>query len=86
MTDTTITVNLPEGVAREVERLAREGGVSVGQFLASAAAEKVSAIGAAANYFAERGKRADWGAFEKVFGLNREGGNEPPQPGDEIEP
>lgn len=30
--------------------------------------------------------RADWGAFERAFGLNREGGNEPPQPGDEIEP
>jgi hypothetical protein len=84
MNGTTLTVRLPEGVAREVERLAREGGVTTEQFLASAAAEKVSAIASAADYFAERGKRADWGAFERVFGVGREPAHAI-QPGDEAD-
>jgi hypothetical protein len=84
MSNTTMTVRLPEGVAREVERLAREGGVTAEQFLASAAAEKVSAIASAADYFSERGKHADWTAFEEVFGVRSERG-EPPQPGDEAD-
>jgi hypothetical protein len=84
MTDTTVTVNLSEGIARAIERLAREGGITPGQFLAAAAAEKIGAISSAADYFRERGEKADWKAFERVFGVNRPGG-EPPRPGDEAD-
>lgn len=79
---TTITVRLPEGVHREVERLARKSGVSPEQFLASAAAEKVSAILDPAAYFASRAVRADERAFDHI--MKREGG-ESPGPGDEAD-
>lgn len=82
MSDTTVTVRLPEGVHREVERLARESGVSPEQFLASAAAEKVSAILDPAAYFAARASRADERVFDRV--MKRTGG-EPPRPGDEAD-
>ena len=82
MSDTTVIVRLPEGVHREVERLAGESGVSPAQFLASAAAEKVSAILDPVAYFAARAARADDAAFDRI--LNRQGG-EPPRPGDEVD-
>ncbi len=78
----TMTIDLPEDVRREVERLARERGVSPEEFVAGATAEKVGAIQSAAAYFAERAKRAKPGRLREF--LNREGG-EPPQPGDEAE-
>lgn len=80
----SIVVDLPEDVQREVERLARERGVSPEEFVAIAAADKVGALETAAAYFAARAKRAKPGALERVFGTNREGG-EPPRPGDEAD-
>lgn len=82
MSDTIVNVRLPEGVHREVERLARESGVTTAQFLASAAAEKIGALLDPAAYFAARAARADDAAFDRI--LNRDGG-EPPGPGDEID-
>lgn len=79
-----ITVDLPEPVKREVERLARERGVSPEEFVVGATAEKVGAIQSAAAYFAERAARAKPGALKRVFGTDREGG-EPPRPGDEAD-
>ncbi len=38
----------------------------------------------AAAYFAARAVQAKPGAFERVFGRDRGGGNEPPRPGDEV--
>lgn len=80
----TITIELPETVRREIDRVARERGWTAEEFVAWAAAERAGAIQSAAAYFAERARRAKPGAFEKVFGLDREGG-EPPREGDEIE-
>lgn len=82
MSDMVVTVRLPEGVHREVERLASESGVSPAQFLAAAAAEKVSAMLDPDAYFAARAARADDAAFDRI--LNREGG-EPPRAGDEVD-
>lgn len=78
----TMTIDLPEEVRREVERLARERGVSPGEFAAGATAEKVGAIQSAAAYFADRAKRAKAGRLREF--LNRDGG-EPPGPGGEAE-
>ncbi|MGH6950279.1 MAG: toxin-antitoxin system HicB family antitoxin [Vitreimonas sp.] len=82
MSDTTVTVRLPEGVHREVERLARESGVSAEQFVASAAAEKVSAILDPEAYFAARAARANDQAFDRI--MHREGGVAP-RLGDEAD-
>jgi len=71
---------LPASIKAEAERLAAEDGVSLYQFVASAVAEKVSALRAASS-FVERKGRADWAAFDRV--MSRKGG-EAPRPGDEI--
>jgi hypothetical protein len=73
-------LRLPASMKAEAEKLAAEDGTSLNQFVATAVAEKVSAL-RTARYFAEKKGRADWGAFDQI--MRREGG-EPPQPGDEI--
>lgn len=75
-----LTVELPENLAREIERLARERGVTPAEFVARAAADKVGAAADAAAYFAERAARASDGAAKRFF--SRAGG-EPPRAGDE---
>jgi hypothetical protein len=72
---------LPSSVKAEVERLAKAEGVSVNQFVASAVAEKLAAMNTAA-FFAERRKRVDFRAFDRL--MRRKGG-ETPQSGDTID-
>jgi hypothetical protein len=78
---TTFPLRLPRSIKAEVERLAREEGISINQFVATAVAEKL-AVMRTAEFFAERRERADFAVFDRI--MNRPGG-EPPQPGDEIE-
>lgn len=73
-------LRLPRSLKAAAERLAREEGTSLNQFVVMAVAEKVSALETAA-FFEKRRARADMGAFMRI--LNREGGV-PPRPGDEI--
>lgn len=75
----TYPLRLPRSVKAEVERIAKDEGISVNQFVATAVAEKLSAMNTAA-FFAERGARADFAAFRRI--MKRKGG-EPPRPGDE---
>ena len=51
---------------RHIERLAAKDGISVDQFYASAAAEKLAAI-ETADYIAQRAARADREAFLRVL-------------------
>jgi hypothetical protein len=77
----TYPLRLPRSLKDAVEKLSREDGTSINQFVVvTAVAEKVSAM-TTAQYFTERKGRADIEAFDRI--LNREGG-EPPQPGDEL--
>ena len=73
-------LRLPRSLKAEVERLAAEDGISVNQFIATAVAEKISAM-ETVRFFAERKARADFIAFNRI--MSRSGG-EPPQPGDEL--
>lgn len=73
-------LRLPRSIKAEAEKLAAEEGTSLNQFVATAVAEKVSAL-RTARYFAERKGRADWAAFDRI--MSREGG-EPPREGDEL--
>lgn len=77
----TYLLRLPRSVKAEVERRAKDDGVSVNQFLATAVAEKLAAMNTAA-FFSERRKRADFAAFDHL--MRRKGG-EAPQPEDTIE-
>ena len=76
----TYPLRLPRSLKEAVERLSREDQTSINQFVATAVAEKVSAL-QTARYFADRKARADFAAFDKI--MRRRGGN-PPREGDEI--
>ena len=62
----TVSISIPDSVKRHVERLAAKDGISVAQFYASAAAEKLAAI-ETADYIAQRAARADREAFLRVL-------------------
>jgi hypothetical protein len=80
MTETrTYPLRLPRSLKEAVERLSKEDRTSINQFVATAVAEKVSAL-ETARFFADRKARADFKAFDKI--MKRRGG-EPPRQGDE---
>lgn len=76
----TYPLHLPRSIKDAVTKIAQEEGVSVDQFIATAVAEKLTAMNTAA-FFAARRERADIEAFRRI--LARPGG-EPPREGDEI--
>ena len=76
----TYPLRLPRSVKAEVERRAKADGISVNQFVATAVAEKLSAMNTAA-FFAERRDRGDLVEFDRL--MQRAGG-EAPQPDDAI--
>ncbi len=76
----TYPLRLPHSVKAEVERRAKEDGISINQFVATAVAEKLAAMNTAA-FFAERRARADFEAFDRLMCRN---GGEPPQPDDTL--
>jgi hypothetical protein len=76
----TYPLRLPKSVKAEVEKRAKEEGISVNQFVATAVAEKLAAMNTA-TFFAERRNRADFKAFDRL--MRRKGG-EPPREGDKL--
>jgi hypothetical protein len=75
-----IALRLLASLKVEAERVAKEEGTSLNQFINIAVAEKLAAL-RTAKYFQERAARADSVAFERIL---THSGNEPPRPGDEI--
>jgi hypothetical protein len=76
---TTYPLRLPRSLKAAVERLSRQEGTSMNQFVAMAVAEKVSAL-ETARFFQDRRARADFKAFERILKRRR---GEPPREGDE---
>lgn len=76
----TYALRLPRSLKAAVERLSREDRTSINQFVATAVAEKVSAM-ETARFFADHEARADFEAFDRI--LRRRGG-ETPREGDEM--
>jgi hypothetical protein len=76
----TYPLRLPRSIRAGVERLSKQDGVSINQFVSIAVAEKVAMM-QAQHYFAERSARADMAAFDQL--LMRPSG-EPPRTGDEL--
>ena len=74
-------LRLPRSIKAAVERRAKEDGISVNQFVATAVAEKLAAM-STAEFFAERRDRADFTAFDRLM---RRSGGESPRTGDAIE-
>ena len=76
----TYPLRLPRSLKAAVARLSREDRTSINQFVATAVAEKVSAL-ETARFFADRKARADFKAFDRI--MNRKRG-ERPREGDEA--
>ena len=76
----TLTIQLPDSIRAEVEALALRDGISADQFMATAAAEKVSALRTLAflQEEAAQGREEDWD-----FVMDRVPAR-PPLPGDEL--
>ncbi len=79
-TQTTYPLRLSRSLKDAVERISREDGTSINQFVTSAVAEKVASL-RTAEFFADRQARADFAAFDKI--MRRKGG-EAPREGDEM--
>ncbi len=76
----TLTIQLPDALARRIEALAAKEGYSVSQFLASAAGEKLAAV-ETMEYLkreAAAGRRED---FDKYLGSSPAA---PPLPNDQL--
>jgi hypothetical protein len=73
-------LRLPRSLREAVQRYAKEDGVSMNQFMATAVAEKLSAL-ESARFFQDRYERMSLEKFDEV--MFRDGG-EPPRQGDEI--
>ena len=78
----TYPLRLPRSLKKAVEEQSREDGTSINQFVATAVAEKLSAL-QTAEFFASRRARADFQAFDKI--MKRRGGKRPCA-GDELPP
>jgi hypothetical protein len=76
----TYPLRLPLSIKAKVEKPAKADGISISQFVATAVAEKLTAMNTA-TFFAERRARADFAAFDRL--IRRKGG-EPPRPDDEV--
>lgn len=76
----TYSLRLPRSLKKAVEKQSKEDGTSINQFIATAVAEKMSAL-QTADFFADRKARADFQAFDRL--MRRRGGS-PPASGDEM--
>jgi hypothetical protein len=63
---TTLYLNLPNSIQRHLQEMADLEGVPIDQFVASAVAEKISAL-TAETYLRTRAERADPGAFRAIL-------------------
>lgn len=86
-TATTYPLRLPKSVKEAAERLSKADGTSLNQFVATAVAEKVAVLEAAAFFevrAARARERAAGGAPSALLAILSRSGGEPPQPGDEL--
>ena len=70
----TLSLRIPNSLHEQIRQLAKREGISINQFLASAAAEKMSAL-LTEEYIEARAKRASLKKFQKV--LNKVPDSEP---------
>jgi len=82
MSKASYPLKLPLSVKTAAQRLARQDGVSLNQWISVAVAEKVGAVEAAADFFKRKAGDAKPGDLLPFLENAR---NEPPPPGDELE-
>lgn len=81
MSKATYPLKLPKSVKDAAARLAKEDGVSLNQWIASAVAQKIGAVETAARYFERRSRDATPGGLADVLGRVPAAA---PVPGDEL--
>ena len=74
-------LSLPASLKETAARLAREDGVSLNQWIATAVAQKIGAVETAEVFLAERAARATPGDLQRYLDVAP---NTPPPPGDEM--
>ncbi len=62
----TLSLRIPNSLHEQIRQLAKRDGISINQFVASAAAEKMSAL-LTEEYIDARAKRASLKKFQKVL-------------------
>ena len=62
----TLSLRIPNSLHKQIRHLAKRDGISINQFLASAAAEKMSAL-LTEEYIEERARRASLWKFQRVL-------------------
>ena len=62
----TLSLRIPNSLHEQIRQLAKREGISINQFVASAAAEKMSAL-LTEEYIEARAKRATLNKFKKVL-------------------
>ena len=81
MSKATYPLKLPLSIKRAAERLAREDGVSLNQWIAAAVAEKVGVVETAAHFFAKRKGKATGAGLMKFL---KRAPKRTPDDGDEL--
>lgn len=81
MSKATYPLKLPASIKAAAARLAREDGVSLNQWIASAVAQKVGAVETAAEFFRRRGEGAKLGDLRAILARVPD---RVPDPGDEL--
>ena len=76
----TLTIQLPDGVASQLRECAEREGVTVDQLMSSAASEKLSAM-LTVEHLRERARHAKREDMEKYLAASPD---VPPMPGDEL--
>ncbi len=81
MNKAAYALKLPQSLKAAAQRLAREDGVSLNQWIVVALAEKVGAVETTADFLKQRASRTDPSTFQAI--LDRVGSH-PPLPGDDL--
>ncbi len=81
MSKATYPLKLPASIKATAARLAKEDGVSLNQWIATAVAQKIGAVETAADFFK---RRAGGAQPEDLKAFLASAPDVPPEPGDEI--
>ena len=81
MSKATYPLKLPVSIKKAAQRLAKEDGVSLNQWIASAVAQKVGVVETAADFFKKQAGKATGSGLMKFL---RTAPKTAPEPGDEL--
>lgn len=81
MSRSAYPLKLPVSIKRAAERLSKEDGVSLNQWIAAAVAQKVGVVETAAEFFARRSEKAD---RRRLLNFLRDAPDREPEPHDVL--